>query len=280
MERTLSLHFVLCNIQCFKGIQVIKMRRFIALSIFACFFISAQEVLLEDLSHIRKLMKGDTMFNIYLVEDEKNLNDILVLYLKNEGYKVKSFTRGLEAEKCIKEDVHLWVLDIMLPDVDGYELIKKIKKHNENIPVIFISARDTDLDIITGLQMGSDDYISKPFLPMELVIRIKKLLNRVYKRETDGQILINNQYRIDFDKRILFDGDRVIEPTSREFDFLCTIIKNKNIALSREYLLNSIWGVNYYGSERVVDDLVRRVRKKLPNLRIETIYGYGYRWCE
>ena len=225
-------------------------------------------------------MKGDTMFNIYLVEDEKNLNDILVLYLKNEGYKVKSFTRGLEAEKCIKEDVHLWVLDIMLPDVDGYKLIKKIKEHNENIPVIFISARDTDLDIITGLQMGSDDYISKPFLPMELVIRIKKLLNRVYKRENDGQILINNRYRIDFDKRILFDGDRVIEPTSREFDFLCTIIKNKNIALSREHLLNSIWGINYYGSERVVDDLVRRVRKKLPDLRIETIYGYGYRWCE
>ncbi len=220
------------------------------------------------------------MFNIYLVEDEKNLNDILVLYLKNEGYKVKSFTRGLEAEKCIKEDVHLWVLDIMLPDVDGYKLIKKIKEHNENIPVIFISARDTDLDIITGLQMGSDDYISKPFLPMELVIRIKKLLNRVYKRENDGQILINNRYRIDFDKRILFDGDRVIEPTSREFDFLCTIIKNKNIALSREHLLNSIWGINYYGSERVVDDLVRRVRKKLPDLRIETIYGYGYRWCE
>ena len=159
-------------------------------------------------------------------------------------------------------------------------LLPKIKEHNENIPVIFISARDTDLDIITGLQMGSDDYISKPFLPMELVIRIKKLLNRVYKRENDGQILINNRYRIDFDKRILFDGDRVIEPTSREFDFLCTIIKNKNIALSREHLLNSIWGINYYGSERVVDDLVRRVRKKLPDLRIETIYGYGYRWCE
>ncbi len=220
------------------------------------------------------------MFNIYLVEDEKNLNDILVLYLKNEGYKVKSFTNGLKAEKCIAEDVHLWVLDIMLPDIDGYELIKEIKAHNENIPVIFISARDTDLDIIEGLQMGSDDYISKPFLPMELIIRIRKLLNRVYKRESDGKVLINDQYLIDFDKRILLDGDRIIEPTSREFDFLCAIIKNKNIALSRENLLNCIWGVNYYGSDRVVDDLVRRVRKKLPKLRIETIYGYGYRWCE
>ncbi len=220
------------------------------------------------------------MFNVYLVEDEKNLNDILVMYLKNEGYKIKSFTRGLEAEKCIKENVHLWILDIMLPDIDGYELIKKIKSHNENIPVIFISARDTDLDIITGLQMGSDDYISKPFLPMELVIRIRKLLNRVYGKEDKQQMLINNQYRIEFDKRMLFEGDRAIELTSREFDFLCTIINNKNNAMSREYLLDNIWGENYFGSDRAVDDLVRRVRKKLPKLRIETIYGYGYRWCE
>ncbi len=220
------------------------------------------------------------MFNVYLVEDEKNLNDILVLYLQKEGYKMKSFTSGLEAEQCIKDDVHLWILDIMLPGVDGYELIKKIKAYNENIPVIFISARHTDLDIITGLQMGSDDYIPKPFLPMELVIRIRKLLNRVYKTEAKHCMLMNNRYYIDFNKRMLFEDDEIIELTSREFDFLCTIIKNKNNAMSRQYVLNSVWGENYFGSERVVDDLIRRVRKKLPELRIETIYGYGYRWCE
>ncbi|WP_330408026.1 response regulator transcription factor [Vallitalea guaymasensis] len=220
------------------------------------------------------------MFKIYLVEDEQNLNDILVFYLKNEGYEVKSFTCGLDAEKCIEEDMHLWILDIMLPDLDGYELIKRIKKHNENIPVIFISARDTDLDIITGLQMGSDDYISKPFLPMELVIRTRKLLKRVYKQEGNNNILINNKYKIDFNKRMVYSGDKVIELTSREFDFLCTIIENKNNAMSRDCLLNKVWGEDYYGSDRVVDDLVRRVRKKLPDIRIETIYGYGYRWCE
>lgn len=220
------------------------------------------------------------MYNIYLVEDEKNLNDILVLYLKSEGYSVKSFTHGLEAEKHIGDEVHLWVLDIMLPDTDGYELIKKIKLNNESIPVIFISARDNDLDIITGLQMGSDDYISKPFLPMELVIRVGKLLNRVYKEEVYDDILINERYRIDIDKRMIYDGETLVELTSREFDFLCTIVKSKNTALSREFLLNNVWGENYFGSDRVVDDLVRRVRKKLPQLRIETIYGFGYRWCE
>ncbi len=226
------------------------------------------------------MKEGRAMYKVYLVEDEKNLNDILVLYLKNEGYDVKSFLTGAEVEKCIHDDVHLWILDIMLPDTDGYELIKKIKSHNENIPVIFISARDTDLDIITGLQMGSDDYISKPFLPMELIIRTRKLIKRVYKSSQTHHQIIHNQYRIDFDKRMLFDQDRHIELTSKEFDFLCTIIRNKNNAMSREFLLNSIWGEDYYGSDRVVDDLVRRVRKKMPDLRIETIYGYGYRWCE
>lgn len=220
------------------------------------------------------------MYKVYLVEDEKNLNDILTLYLKNEGYEVKSFLTGLEAEKAIKDEVHLWILDIMLPDTDGYELIKQIKQHDENIPVIFISARDTDLDIITGLQMGSDDYISKPFLPMELIIRTRKLLKRVYKSDTVHQQLIHQKYQIDFDKRMVSEGGKYIELTSKEFDFLCTVIRNKNNAMSREFLLNSIWGEDYYGSDRVVDDLVRRVRKKLPDLRIETIYGYGYRWCE
>lgn len=220
------------------------------------------------------------MYNIYLVEDEKNLNDILTFYLKNEKYNVKSFLNGLDALKCIKDDVHLWILDIMLPDIDGYELIKQIKENNDNTPVIFISARDKDLDIITGLQMGSDDYISKPFLPMELIIRTKKLLSRVYKRELSNKILLNNKYTIDYNKRMIYEEEQIIELTSREFDFLQIVIKNKNNAMSRDYLLNSVWGQDYFGSDRVVDDLVRRVRKKLPKLRLETIYGYGYRWCD
>ncbi|WDV48205.1 response regulator transcription factor [Clostridiaceae bacterium M8S5] len=220
------------------------------------------------------------MFNVYLVEDEKNLNDILALYLKNEGYNVKSFVNGEDALECVKEDAHIWILDIMLPDVDGYEVLKEIKHYNKNVPVIFISARDTDLDVITGLQMGSDDYISKPFLPMELVIRVKKLLDRVYKNGSKNIMLINNSYRVDFDKRVIFEDEKAIELTSREFDFLSIMVKNKNNALSREYLLEKVWGLDYFGSDRAVDDSVRRVRKKLPKLRIETIYGYGYRWCE
>lgn len=223
------------------------------------------------------------MYNVFLVEDEKNLNDILVFYLENEGYNVKSFICGLDAEKYIQEEPHLWILDIMLPDMDGYELIKKIKKQNDDTPVIFISARDEDLDRVIGLQMGSDDYISKPFLPMELVIRTRNLLARIYKNNKNYKtinLLIDNAYTIDFNKRMVFEDNKRVDVTSKEFDFLSIIINNKNNALSREDIINKIYGEEYFGSDRTIDDLVRRIRKKLPKMSIETIYGYGYRWCE
>lgn len=221
------------------------------------------------------------METIFLVEDEKNLNDIFVFYLKKEGYKVKSFLCGIDAEKCISEEPDLWILDIMLPDMDGYELIKRIKARNNDIPVIFISARDADLDRVVGLQMGSDDYIAKPFLPMELVIRTRNLLKRIPKKHViDENIKMIYGYTIDLNKRMVFKGNEKIVLTSKEFDFLFKITQNKNQALDRETLLKEIWGQDYFGSDRVVDDLVRRIRKKMPQLSIETLYGYGYRLCE
>jgi len=223
------------------------------------------------------------METIFIVEDEINLNDIFVFYLKNEGYKVKSFLCGLDAEKCIPEEPDLWILDIMLPDMDGYELIKRIKARNNDIPVIFISARDADLDRVVGLQMGSDDYIAKPFLPMELVIRTRNLLKRIPKKnaiDENENIRMSCGYTIDLNKRMVFEANKRIELTSKEFDFLSKITQNKNQALDRETLLKEIWGQDYFGSDRVVDDLVRRIRKKMPQLTIETLYGYGYRLCE
>ena len=131
--------------------------------------------------------------------------------------------------------------------------------------------------------MGSDDYIAKPFLPMELVIRTRKLLTRIYENNKISKTinkLINNTYTIDFDKRMIFEDNKRIDITSKEFNFLSIMINNKNIALSREDIISKIYGEDYFGTDRTIDDLVRRIRKKLPELRIETIYGYGYRWCE
>jgi len=219
-------------------------------------------------------------YTIYLVEDEENLNSILTSYLQNEGWVVTSFLKGKEAQEKIHNAPHLWILDIMLPDIDGYQLIKEIKANNELTPVIFISARDADLDKIIGLELGSDDYLAKPFLPRELIIRTKKLLERAYKNQIT-QIKENNimlgAYLVDEITREVSKEGKVIELTSKEFDMLVFFMNYRSQAFSREQILKRIWGEDYFGNDRVVDDLLRRLRKKLPHLNIETIYGYGYR---
>ncbi|MGM0641360.1 MAG: response regulator transcription factor [Thermotogota bacterium] len=215
---------------------------------------------------------------VFLVEDEEDLNKVLTSYLKKENWIVKSFYDGKSAELSIGEQPDLWILDIMLPDIDGYELIKEIKEKTPKTPVIFISARDAQIDRVVGLDMGSDDYLAKPFLPRELVIRAKKILERTqgYTEKTENITL--SKYLINFSQRKIFDeNNKDIDLTSKEFDMIAFFAKNANNAYSREKLLEKIWGYDYYGSERVVDDLIRRLRKKMPEVNIETIYGYGYR---
>jgi len=218
-------------------------------------------------------------YRIYLVEDEESLNEILSYYMKEEGWDVKSFTRGTDAQIMINEPPHLWILDIMLPDLDGIQLIKEIKQKTPNVPVIFMSARNSDMDRIMGLELGSDDYLSKPFLPRELIIRTQKLLNRVYgviELQSMGAESVDG-YQVDRSRRTVSDDGIVVDITSKEFDMLLLFINEKSQALSRDYILSAIWGDDAFYSDRVVDNLIKRLRKKLPNLRIETIYGFGYR---
>jgi len=217
-------------------------------------------------------------YKIYLVEDEENLNELLSSYLSKEGWHVQPFLCGEAAYKAIPEHPDLWILDIMLPDIDGYRLLRYIKANDPAIPVIYISARDAELDRVLGLEMGSDDYLPKPFLPRELVIRTRKLLERVYGGQTSDHNSIKiASYVVDEKQRKLTWQGQEIDLTSREFDLLILLSKNQGHAFSREQILDQIWGDDYIGSDRVVDDLVRRLRKKLPDFRVETIYGYGYR---
>ena len=163
----------------------------------------------------------------------------------------------------------------MLGDaVSGYDLIKKIRQTNKNVPVIFTSARDQDLDKILGLELGGDDYVAKPYSPKELMLRINNILKRVYFKSNKIKY---EDYEIDIDKRIVIHDDKEIILTTLEFDLLYMFLKNKGKSYSRDDILNIIWGENYFGSDRVVDDLVRRLRKKMPKLHINTIYGFGYR---
>ena len=219
-------------------------------------------------------------FKIYLVEDEKSLNILLEKYLQKEGYDVTTFSDGGSAIDRIKDMPDLWILDIMLPDIDGYEIIKAVKDYNKNTPVIFMSARNEELDRVVGLELGSDDYLSKPFLPRELVIRTNKLIERIYGKVSNEpkDLDINIEgYRISKRQRTVFFEDKEIQLTNKEFELLLYFVENKNSLVSRDQILTSVWGDDYFGSDRVVDDTIRRLRKKVEMLNIETVYGYGYR---
>ena len=217
------------------------------------------------------------MYKICLVEDETDLVAVVKMYLEKAGYDVVTFTKGADAINYIGNPVDVWILDIMLgDDVNGYDVIKAIREKYPLVPVIFTSARDQDLDRILGLELGSDDYITKPYSSKELVLRVNNIIKRVYQ-STESKIINYLDYSIDLDKRIVSVKDKTIKLTTLEFDLLVLLVENINKSFSRENILDAVWGNDYFGSDRAVDDLVRRLRKKMPLLNVNTIYGYGYR---
>ncbi len=217
------------------------------------------------------------MYKICLVEDEIDLATVVKMYLEKAGYDVITFTKGADAIDYIGNKVDVWILDIMLgDDVNGYDVIKQIREKDPLVPVIFTSARDQDLDRILGLELGSDDYITKPYSSKELVLRVNNIIKRVYQaKETNTLEYLD--YEIDLDKRIVKYKNKEIKLTTLEFDLLVLLVQNINKSFSRDEILSAIWGSDYFGSDRAVDDLVRRLRKKMPLLNVNSIYGYGYR---
>lgn len=219
------------------------------------------------------------MYTICLVEDEKSLSDLIKMYLEKEGYKVIQYFNGKDAMDNVGDNnISLWILDIMLgDDISGYDIIKKIREKNSSVPVIFTSARDQDIDKIIGLEMGSDDYLAKPYSTKELILRVNKLISRIYKDNEPTNEIIYGSYVVDLNKRVAREDKKEIKLTTLEFDLLLLFLNNKNRTFSREEILKNIWGDDYFGSDRAVDDLVRRLRKKMDKLNVSTIYGYGYR---
>ena len=217
------------------------------------------------------------MYTICLVEDEEALSNVVKIYLERAGYKVICLNKGSDAIAYIGKKVHLWILDIMLgDDISGYDIIKAIREKDENVPVIFTSARDQEIDKIFGLELGSDDYMTKPYSSKELVLRVNNIIKRVYK-DSKENILTYEDYKIDIEKRNVELNSKSIKLTTLEFDLLLLFLQNKGKCFSRDEILQSVWGPDYFGTDRVVDDLIRRVRKKLSKVKIEAVYGYGYR---
>ena len=215
------------------------------------------------------------LFKINIIDDEKNLNDLVRTYLEKEGYSVCSFYTYDEALLHKDDDVHLWLIDIMLDKASGFELFNEIKASKPKMPIIFMSARDQEFDRIIGLEKGSDDYITKPFNIKEVILRINNLLKRAYDNPSRIQI---DGYDIDLEKRRVFYNNNEIILTTKEYDLLVYFLNNKGLAISREQVLSKVWDENYFGSDRVVDDTLRRLRKKMPEINIRTIYGFGYRY--
>lgn len=211
---------------------------------------------------------------ISVLEDENTLNSLITKYLEKEGYQVRSYSTGEAAVGALSLPTDLWVIDIMLPDVDGFSVFKEVKQYNPDAFVIFISARNQDIDRVVGLELGCDDYIPKPFLVRELVIKVNKLLHAPEHR---SEIMELGPYRIAVDKHTVFDADAPVSLTVKEYDLLLYLAANQDNILSRSDILSQVWGYDYYGTDRVVDDTIRRLRRKLPQLAVETVYGLGYR---
>ena len=173
---------------------------------------------------------------IAIVEDEKDLNELVKRYLEKEGYDVRSYLTFDEASAHTSDDdVHMWILDIMLGDKSGFDLIEEIRLHDGEVPVIFMSARDKEFDRIIGLEKGSDDYITKPFSPKELVLRVNNLMRRVY-RDEDKYLSVDG-YDIDENQRTVVEGSTQIELTTKEFDLLMMFVNNRGKAFPREKIL-------------------------------------------
>lgn len=211
---------------------------------------------------------------ISVVEDEKTLNNLITKYLEKEGYNVRSYITGEDAVAGIDKPTDLWVIDIMLPDLDGFSVFKEVKNHDKNVYTIFISARNQDIDRVVGLELGCDDYIPKPFLVRELVIKVNKLLKAAPRH---AETLELPPYKMELDKHTVMENGQPISLTVKEYDLLAYFAANPDSVLSRTDILNKVWGYDYFGTDRVVDDTIRRLRRKLPRLAIDTVYGLGYR---
>lgn len=218
---------------------------------------------------------------ILVVDDEENIVDLVRLYLEQEGFRVESAFDGATALDMITQDEpSLVVLDVMLPEVDGFEVCRRTRAKSD-VPVIMLTARDEDIDKIVGLEIGADDYLTKPFNPRELVARVKAILRRMERPERgEGKPIRVGDVSIDPARREVHIGEQAVKMRTKEFDLLLALAENPGIVFTREKLLDIVWGFDFYGQTRTVDVHIAHLRKRLANsenVQIETVTGVGYK---
>ena len=217
---------------------------------------------------------------ILVVEDESSIASFVSLYLKNAGYGVKTAATGTDALADVAaETPALIVLDLMLPDIDGIEVCRRIRKTGE-VPIIMLTARDEDVDKIIGLEVGADDYLTKPFNPRELVARVKSILRRASpeRRAVESKQLRHGDLLINSGRREVLVGDDEIQLAPKEFDLLWELLDHRGLVLTRDQLLERVWGYTFAGDTRTVDVHVRQLRRKLGDeCPVATVWGVGYK---
>lgn len=216
---------------------------------------------------------------IYIVEDDTNIREIETIALKNSGYQVQAFETAKEFYRKVEEKVpDLVLLDVMLPDESGYDIVKKIRKTpiTQKLPVIMVTAKTQEIDMIKGLDDGADDYIKKPFSIMELISRVKALLRRTVSENT--KILELDELRIDHERHVVYVGESQIELTFKEYELLRLLVSNVGVVMSRENIMIHVWGTDFEGESRTVDMHIKTLRQKLGEMgaRIKTIRNVGY----
>lgn len=225
-------------------------------------------------------MRECTMAEIYVVEDDTDIQEIETIALKNSGHSVSGFSNGKDFFRAVADKTpDLVLLDIMLPDMDGYEILKKLRQNEltSHVPVIMVTAKTAEIDMIKGLDIGADDYIRKPFSVMELITRVKALLRRAQGEQVRPMLRLGSIF-LDSSRRVVTVDDHNIELTYKEFELLRLLMSNPGIVLTREVIMQRVWDTNFEGESRTVDMHIKTLRQKLGTSadHIKTVRNVGY----
>jgi DNA-binding response OmpR family regulator len=226
------------------------------------------------------MIGGMTESTVVVVEDDRNIADLVELYLRQEGFRVVQASTGEQGIEAVRNQrPRMVILDVGLPGgMDGLEVCRRLRAATD-VPILMLTARDGEIDRVLGLELGADDYVTKPFAPRELVARVKAILRRTDgPRGGDADVLLAGDIEVDVKRREARRNGEVVALATREFDLLRYLAENAGLALTRQQLLDGVWGHGWYGDERTVDVHVRQLRKKLgPGLPLATVWGVGYR---
>jgi DNA-binding response OmpR family regulator len=215
---------------------------------------------------------------VLLIEDEEEIADLLRLVFEKEGFRLLHAASGEKGiDLLTQRSPRAVLLDLGLPGIDGMEVCRRIRASSD-VPIIMLTARDDEIDKVVGLEIGADDYVTKPFSPREVVARVKAVLRRSEQQPEPPAAITIADFEIDSGRRMVrTPGGEDVQPTAREFDLLWHLARNRGIVLSRGQLLEAVWGYDYFGESRTVDVHIRQLRKKLPDIPIETVWGVGYK---